>query len=169
MIVCWLKPAEVGEDLCRRTMFSESWRLEADVRTDIVRRCEPNLNFPLFCLKQKFKIICKTKSRIPFWGEDTNLTENFVHLSLSKSVCLLSGRVSQCELSVCQLVRLLVKLSAPVRLSIRRPSFSVIAVVLARSVGPSVCPVIEETRFSVNGLSRLLEAWKLVQLNYHES
>ena len=40
-------------------------------------------------------------------------TESFTHLSLSESVCLLSERVNQRELSVCQLVRLLVRLSVP--------------------------------------------------------
>ena len=88
------------------------------VRTNVVRWREtssPDRRIHLFWLRKKIfsSIICKSKPRIELWEEETTKTEGFVHLSLGGSVCLLSERVDQRELSVCQLVRLLVKLSVP--------------------------------------------------------
>ena len=56
--------------------------------TDIVRRCEDENSPPLFFfLKHKFEIICKSKSRIELWEEDTNQNWKF-HPSIIERVRL---------------------------------------------------------------------------------
>ena len=116
VIVCWLKPAEVGEDLHRRTMCGGNWRLVVilvviltscvDARTKILLHC-------FFFWNTSSRLFVNQNPELSFERRIRTKTESFTHLSLSESVCLLSERVNQRELSVCQLVRLLVRLSVP--------------------------------------------------------
>ena len=71
-------------------------------------------------------------------------TESFTHLSLSESVCLLSERVNQRELSVCQLVRLLVRLSVPSPSVYPSPQFQCVCRCFNPfSISPPVRPVMD--------------------------
>ena len=88
VIVCWLKPAEVGEDLHRRTMCGGNWRLVVILVVILTSCVDARTKILLhFFLKHKFEIICKSKSRIELWEEDTNQNWKF-HPSIIERVRL---------------------------------------------------------------------------------